>query len=91
MAERFARLDATMAPVNSVAAFLDDEHVIARQNVIAVDDTELGGPVRMQNVVGRLSRTPGSITGAGPMLGEHNREILREAGCSDSDIDAILA
>jgi hypothetical protein len=30
----------------------------------------------MQNVVGRLSRTPGNITGAGPMLGEHNYEIL---------------
>jgi crotonobetainyl-CoA:carnitine CoA-transferase CaiB-like acyl-CoA transferase len=89
MAERFARLDATMAPVNNVAAFLDDEHAIARQNVVAVDDVELGGPVRMQNVVGRLSRTPGNITGAGPMLGEHNCEILLEKlGYSQTELAA---
>jgi crotonobetainyl-CoA:carnitine CoA-transferase CaiB-like acyl-CoA transferase len=89
MAERFARLDATMAPVNSVAAFLDDEHVKARENVVAIDDAELGGPVRMQNVVGRLSRTPGSISGAGPKLGEHNQKILiEELGYSQAQLAA---
>ena len=30
----------------------------------------------MQNVVGKLSRTPGSIRHTGPRLGEHNREVL---------------
>jgi crotonobetainyl-CoA:carnitine CoA-transferase CaiB-like acyl-CoA transferase len=30
----------------------------------------------MQNVVGKLSRTPGTIRHTGPRLGEHNREVL---------------
>ncbi|HJP13196.1 MAG TPA: CoA transferase, partial [Nitrospinota bacterium] len=46
--------------------------------VTSVNDEEFGGPVRMQNVVGKLSRTPGSIRHAGPRLGHHNREILIE-------------
>jgi crotonobetainyl-CoA:carnitine CoA-transferase CaiB-like acyl-CoA transferase len=43
---------------------------------VAVPDEELGGPIRMQNVVGKLSRTPGRVRHAGPKLGEHNQEIL---------------
>ncbi len=73
---RFARADAAAAPVNDVAMVMADPQVIARQNIAQVDDEELGGPVRMQNVVGKLSRTPGQIERAGPRLGEHNREIL---------------
>lgn len=74
--ERFVALDATAAPVNSVADIMADPHVQARENVVAVFDRELGGMVQMQNVVGKLSRTPGRIDRAGPILGEHNREIL---------------
>ena len=73
---RFARADAAAAPVNDVAMVIDDPQVVARENVATVQDDELGGPVRMQNVVGKLSRTPGRIERAGPRLGEHNREIL---------------
>jgi crotonobetainyl-CoA:carnitine CoA-transferase CaiB-like acyl-CoA transferase len=73
---RFARADAAAAPVNDVAMVIDDPQVVARENVATVPDDELGGPVRMQNVVGKLSRTPGRIERAGPRLGEHNREIL---------------
>lgn len=73
---RFERSDAAVAPVYDVAQTFTDPHFIARENVVAVEDEELGGPVRMQNVVGKLSRTPGRIRRAGPKLGEHNREIL---------------
>jgi crotonobetainyl-CoA:carnitine CoA-transferase CaiB-like acyl-CoA transferase len=73
---RFGQADAAAAPVNDVAMTMADPQVVARENVATVHDEELGGPVRMQNVVGRLSRTPGRIRRAGPRLGEHNREIL---------------
>ncbi len=49
----------------------------ARETITGVDDEELGH-VRMQNVVGKFSRTPGSVRHAGPQVGEHNREILVE-------------
>ena len=48
----------------------------SRENIVALDDPELGAPLRMQNVVGKLSRTPGAIRHTGPRLGEHNREVL---------------
>ena len=34
------------------------------------------GPVRMQNLIGRLSAAPGRVRSTGPSLGEHNAEIL---------------
>ncbi len=87
--ERFVALDATAAPVNSVADILADPHIAARENVVTLDDAELGGPVRMQNVVGKLSRTPGRIERAGPILGEHNREILiGRLGYTEADLRA---
>ncbi|MNR45323.1 formyl-coenzyme A transferase [compost metagenome] len=55
----------------------EDEQIKARESIVRVEDAQLG-EVGMQNVVGKLSRTPGWIEHAGPALGEHNREILIE-------------
>ncbi|MGE0719967.1 MAG: CoA transferase, partial [Alphaproteobacteria bacterium] len=73
--ERFVRADATVAPVNDIAQIFADPHVAARDNIVELDDEELG-PVRFQNVVGKLSETPGRVAHAGPRLGSSNREIL---------------
>jgi crotonobetainyl-CoA:carnitine CoA-transferase CaiB-like acyl-CoA transferase len=83
--ERFVRHQATVAPVNDVKSIIEDEHVIARENIVALDDPELGGRLRMQNVVGKLSRTPGAVKSSGPRLGAHNREILVEMLGYDED------
>ncbi len=73
---RFEAAGAAVAPVNDIAQILADPHIRARGNVTTVDDAELGGRLRMQNIVGNLSATPGAVRWAGPRLGEHNREIL---------------
>jgi crotonobetainyl-CoA:carnitine CoA-transferase CaiB-like acyl-CoA transferase len=73
----FEQHEATVAPVYSVVDTLDDPQYRARENVIRVEDEELGS-VRFQNVVGALSATPGAVESAGPRLGEHNAEILVE-------------
>lgn len=90
---RFERHEAAVAPVNNVAQIFADPHYAARKNIAAVPDDELGGPLRMQNVVGNFSRTPGAIRRAGPRLGEHNREVLvEELGFSETELkDAGLA
>jgi crotonobetainyl-CoA:carnitine CoA-transferase CaiB-like acyl-CoA transferase len=86
---RFVEMEAAISPVNSIEDILDDEHIAARENIIAIEDAELGGPLRMQNVVGRLSRTPGSIRHTGPRLGEHNREVLVDMlGFTEEDLRA---
>ena len=72
----FDKFGAAVAACNDIAEIFEDPHFIARDNIIAVDDEELGGPLKMQNVVGKFSRTPGEIRHAGPKLGEHNFEIL---------------
>ena len=74
--ELFDEFGAAVAACNNIAEIFEDPHFIARGNIVAVEDRELKGPLKMQNVVGNLSRTPGGIKHAGPQLGEHNREIL---------------
>ncbi len=85
----FLAIDAPIAPVNNVAQICADPQFIARENIASVDDEELGGPVRMQNVVGKFSATPGKIKTAGPRLGQHNREVLiKELGFTEAELTA---
>jgi crotonobetainyl-CoA:carnitine CoA-transferase CaiB-like acyl-CoA transferase len=60
----------------SVADIFDDPHVAARGDIETVDDPVLG-PVRMQGVYPRFSRTQGAIQRGAPRLGEHNEEVYR--------------
>lgn len=82
---------AAVAPIYDVKDVFADGHFQARENFATVDDPELGA-VRMQNVVPKLSRTPGSIEHAGPKLGEHTTEVLRDwLSLSESEIDELRA
>ena len=58
----------------SVADIFADPHVAFRGDIETVDDPVLG-PLRMQGVYPRFSRTPGAIQGGAPRLGEHNEEV----------------
>lgn len=83
----FDKFDATAAACNNVKEIFEDPHIQARENIVPVEDEELGGPIRMQNVVGRFSRTPGGIRHAGPKLGSSNREVLMgELGFSEEEL-----
>ena len=73
---RFIELEAAISPVNNVEDVVNDPHVVERGNIVSLPDDELGAPLRMQNVVGKFSRTPGTIRHTGPALGAHNREVL---------------
>ena len=90
-ADLLARLDAAQAvaaPVRGADEVLADPHYRARGSIATVADADLG-PLRMQNVIGRLSETPGRIAHAGPRLGEHNRAVLvDELGFSPAELRA---
>ncbi|MEO1686370.1 MAG: CoA transferase [Pseudomonadota bacterium] len=56
---------------------MHDEHFKAREAITEVPHPDFG-PMKMQNVAPRLSRTPGAVRHVGPALGEHNEEVLSE-------------
>jgi crotonobetainyl-CoA:carnitine CoA-transferase CaiB-like acyl-CoA transferase len=61
--DAFDRADAAIAPVMTMAEVCDDPHVAARDAIVSVDG------VPMQNVIARLSATPGRVRWAGRPLG----------------------
>jgi formyl-CoA transferase len=66
---------AAVAPIYDVRDVFDDPHMKARHNLAQIPDDELG-VIRMQNVVSKLSRTPGKINHAGRPLGADTSEVL---------------
>jgi crotonobetainyl-CoA:carnitine CoA-transferase CaiB-like acyl-CoA transferase len=62
--------------INTASDLATDEHIAARQNLVAVPDGE--HVVRMPNVVPHLTGSPGRVNWAGPDLGRHTDEVLRD-------------
>jgi crotonobetainyl-CoA:carnitine CoA-transferase CaiB-like acyl-CoA transferase len=74
----------TIGPVYDVVDALGDEHYLARQTIVELDDG-----VVMHNVVPRLSRTPGALRLPAPRLGEHNSEVYGELGLGAEELTAL--
>jgi crotonobetainyl-CoA:carnitine CoA-transferase CaiB-like acyl-CoA transferase len=90
--ELVAALDAAgipAGPVNRIGEMLADPHVLAREMVVETEHP-VAGPTKALGVPVKLSRTPGSVRRPAPLLGQHTREVLREAGFRDSEIDALV-
>jgi len=49
------------------------------------------GPTRSLGCPVHFSATPTSVTRPAPLLGEHTREVLRDAGYAAAEIDAFVA
>lgn len=75
----FEEVEAAVAPIYDAADIVEDPQYRALESIVTVDDPELG-PIKMQNVLFRMSQTPGSIRWSGPRLGEHNEEVFAELG-----------
>jgi formyl-CoA transferase len=82
----FEQFEAAIAPIYSIADIFRDPQFEARETITSVDDPRLG-PVKIQNIVPRLSETPGQIRHLGPDLGAHNHAIyVDELGYRDTDL-----
>ena len=73
--EAFSEAGAAIAPVYDVAELMADPQIVARDAITEVDDADLG-PVRMQNLLFRMSETPGAIRFTGRALGADTDAIL---------------
>jgi len=87
--EVMSAADAIVGPVFNMADIFDDEQYTARNDVIEVQDADLG-PVATMNVVPRFSDTPGTVEFLGPTHGEHNEEVyLEELDLDRQDYDRL--
>ena len=66
----------------------DDPHLLARHFFVDLEHPVLGALRGLGSPL-RLERTPVRHRRAGPLLGEHTAEVLREIGCSDADVDRL--
>jgi len=81
----FEEAQAAVAPIYDVRDVVADPQFAALGSLVRVPDPELGS-VLMQNVIFRLSQTPGAITSAGPSLGQHTAEVLSEVGVDAEEL-----
>jgi crotonobetainyl-CoA:carnitine CoA-transferase CaiB-like acyl-CoA transferase len=78
-----------VGPVYNSAQIMGDPHYQEREDILEIDDPELGH-TRMLGVVPKFSETPGAVEHAGPSLGEHNHQVYGSwLGYNDENINAL--
>lgn len=77
-------------PIHSIADMAADPQTAARAMVVEVDHPR-AGRTRALGLPIKLSATPGEVTRAAPLLGEHTREVLAEFGFSAAEIESLYA
>ena len=75
--EAFHGIRIPVAPVNDLAAILEDPHVRARTSVTTLEDPRMG-PLRFVAPAPQLSDTPGRHRHVGPEVGAHDAEVFRD-------------
>ena len=77
-----------VGPVNRIGDMLADPQVAAREMVVEVDHPRAGRMKALGSPI-KFSDTPGAVTRAAPLLGEHTREILGSLGYSRAEIGKL--
>jgi crotonobetainyl-CoA:carnitine CoA-transferase CaiB-like acyl-CoA transferase len=76
-------------PINSIADMAADPHTAAREMVVELEHPR-AGRTRALGLPIKLSATPGRVSRAAPLLGQHTREVLAEYGFADAEIEALI-
>ncbi|MEU6142320.1 CoA transferase [Streptomyces sp. NPDC047081] len=84
----FEKAEAAVAPIQDVRDVLADPQYQALETITTLDDPELG-PLRMQNVLFRLSATPGAIRWAGRPHGADTEAVLTELGLTEAELTTL--
>ncbi|MFH8569712.1 CaiB/BaiF CoA transferase family protein [Streptomyces sp. NPDC017993] len=86
----FEKAEAAVAPVYDIRDVMADAQYQALGSITEVPDEELG-TLRMQNVLFRLSETPGAIRWAGRPHGADTDEVLAGLGMTGTEIAELRA
>ena len=92
-AEWLAAFDAAgvpAGPVHSIGEALTHPQTLARGMVVDLVHPEAGATRALGSPL-HFSATPTRINRPAPRLGEHTREVLRESGYTDAEVDAFAA
>lgn len=81
--DQFERAEAAIAPVYDMSQVIADEQLNTIGTIATVEDPQLGA-VRMQNVLFRLSDTPGAIRHTGRAHGADTATVLGELGYDEA-------
>ncbi len=77
-------------PIYDMAQTWSDPQVQAREMDVTLEHPT-AGKVRNIGLAAKLYGSPGRIRTAAPLLGQHTREALAEAGFGDAEIDDMIA
>ena len=75
-------------PVLTVNEMHRDPQTLARGMIVETEHATAGRTKALGPPV-KFSATPGNVTRPAPLLGQHSREILAEAGYADAEIDRM--
>ena len=87
-----ARFDAAGIPCGPINDYRDafaDPQIRAREMIVEIDHPTLGRMKTLGPPV-KMSETPAIVGRRAPLLGEHTREVLREAGFTDEQIAGLV-
>ena len=76
-------------PINDYAEAFASPQVQARGMVVEMDHPTLGR-VRTPGSPVKMSETPAVVGRRAPLLGEHTREVLQEAGFTEEEMRAVM-
>jgi crotonobetainyl-CoA:carnitine CoA-transferase CaiB-like acyl-CoA transferase len=83
--------DVVASRIYSVADILEDPTYAEREDIVSVEDPDLG-TVRMQGVIPKLLNHPGKVWRAGAALGADNELVYKQfLGMSDDEYERLLA
>jgi crotonobetainyl-CoA:carnitine CoA-transferase CaiB-like acyl-CoA transferase len=81
--------DIWCAPVHSHREIAAHPQVSHNEMIVLVDHPT-AGPVRLTGIPVRFSETPGTVSRAAPLVGQHTREILEELGMDTEAVGRLV-
>jgi crotonobetainyl-CoA:carnitine CoA-transferase CaiB-like acyl-CoA transferase len=87
---RLEEVGVPAGPVLDIAQMHADPQALAREMIVETLHSTVG-PTKAIGLPIKFSDTPGGVRRAAPVFGQHTREVLREHGYSDAEIDQMVA